>query len=515
MKNTTIITALFIFFTLFLQTELSSQQLNLTSQLQQIKNSYNVVGMSVCVVKQNSLVYSGNFGLRDINRNLPVNDSTIYRIASISKYFTAIALMKLYQQGLFNLDADVSTYLGYSLRNPYFPNDIITIRKILSHTASLRDGSGYNTFLNASYNQNPPPALQQLITPSGSYYTSDMFSSSKAPSDNYFTYANINYGIIGTLVEKISGLRFDIFCNNNIFQPLGLTASFVINDLPNINNVAVLYRKTGGNWVPQADNYNGVMPPPRNLTNYVIGSNAVIFSPQGGLRISAKDLSVIMRTMLNSGIFNGTRILNDTTVNLMHNPLWIFNGSNGNNYYGIFNTYCIGSHRTSDILQNEILYGHPGEAYGLISDLYFSKIKNYGIIFITNGGQWSSGNYSGWYNVEEDVFNACYNHLDSFLVNIKSAISVAHYFNLLQNFPNPFNSETFISFNIPDSKTLQTAELKIYDVSGKYISTLFSKSLAPGNYKIKFNASFLSSGIYFYKLSYGNYSKTKTMALLK
>lgn len=512
---TKITTAFFIIFSLFLLSETNAQQLNLTSQLQQIKNTYNVVGMSVCVTKSNSLVYSGSFGLRDINRNLPVNDSTIYRIASISKYFTAVALMKLYQQGLFSLDADVSTYLGYTLRNPYFPNDVITIRKILSHTASLRDGSGYNTFLNASYNQNPPPPLQQLITPSGSYFTSDMFSSSKAPSDNYFTYANVNYGIIGTLVEKISGVRFDIFCNNNIFQPLGLTASFVINDLPNINNVAVLYRKTGGNWVPQADNYNGVMPPPRNLTNYIIGSNAVIFSPQGGLRISANDLSIFMRLMLNGGIYNGTRILNDSTVNLLHNPAWIFNGSNGNNYYGIFNTYGFGCHRTTDLLQNEILFGHPGEAYGLISDLYFSKIKNYGIVFITNGGQWGNGNYSGWYNIEEDIFNACYSHLDSFLVKVNTGVFSVTGFNLSQNFPNPFNSETYITFEIPASKISQTADLKIFDISGKLISTVFSKSVLPGFYKIKFDASALSSGIYFYILNYGTYSQTRTMVLLK
>lgn len=516
MKIYFIIKILFLI-TFFLSSELYSQQSNLNSQLQQIKNTYNVVGMSVCVTKNNSLVYAGAFGLRDINRNLPVNDSTIYRIASISKYFTAVALMKLYQQGLFSLDEDVSTYLGYTLRNPYFPNDIITIRKILSHTASLRDGAGYSSFLNASYNQNPPPALQQLITPSGSFYTTDMFSSSKAPSNNYFTYANVNYGIIGTLVEKISGVRFDIFCRNNIFIPLGLTASFVINDLPNINNVAVLYRKTGGNWVPQADNYNGIMPPPRDLTNYVIGSNALIFAPQGGLRISAKDLSIFLRLMLNGGIYNGIRILNDTTVNLLHTPSWIFNGSNGNNYYGIFNTYGFGSHRTNDLLPNETLFGHPGEAYGLISDLYFSKIKNYGIIFITNGGQWGNGNYSGWYNIEEDVFNACYNHLDSFLVKTPAEISNIYEFHLEQNYPNPFNSETYISFKIPSSNSGVSyfTELKIFDITGKEIYSLIKKYLLPGLYKFKFNASKLSSGIYFYKLIQGNRTNIKAMVLQK
>jgi len=495
-----------------LTSEVFPQTSNLNLQLQQIKNTYNVVGMSVCLIKHNSIVFSEGYGLRDIGRSLPVNDSTIYRIASISKVITAMTLMKLYEQGLVNFDTDISSYLGYILRNPYYPNDVITIRKILSHTASIRDGTGYNNFLTASYNNNPPPALQSLLVPGGSYYTADMFSSSKSPAENYFTYANINYGLIATLVEKISGVRFDLFCLNNIFIPLTVTTSFVINDLPNINNVAVLYRKISGNWIPQADNYNGVMPPPRNLTGYIIGSNAVIFSPQGGLRISGNDLSVIMRTLYNGGIFNGTRILNDSTVNLMLNPEWIYNGSNGNNYYGIFNTYGLGTHRTTDLLITDTLYGHPGEAYGLISDMYFSRYKNYGIIFITNGGQWGNGNYSGWYNIEEDVFQACYAHIDSFLVNTEKESVTLKEICFFRNFPNPFNPVTNIQFEISEKGAVK---IEIFDVQGRFIQTLNYKTLEQGKHCVLWNAGNYPSGIYYCKLTVNKFSETMKLILLK
>lgn len=152
-------------FILILPLNLLSQSNTLDAKLQSIRTQYNVVGMSIAVTKGNSLVFSKGYGLRDLSRNLPVNDSTVYRIASISKMITATALMILYEQGLFNLDDDVSNYLGWSLRNPNFPNDKITFRKLLTHTSSLRDGSGYSQFLTDTYNNNPPPLLQSLLRP--------------------------------------------------------------------------------------------------------------------------------------------------------------------------------------------------------------------------------------------------------------------------------------------------------------------------------------------------------------
>lgn len=501
-------------FILILPLNLLSQSNTLDAKLQSIRTQYNVVGMSVVVSKGYNLVFSKGYGLRDVSRNLPVDDSTVYRIASISKMITATALMILYEQGLFNLDDDVSNYLGWTLRNPNFPNDKITFRKLLTHTSSLRDGSGYSQFLTDTYNNNPPPLLQSLLRPGGTYYTSDMFDASRSPAINYFSYVNINYGVIGTLVERLSNKRFDIFCKEKIFDRLQISGSFNIQDIPNINNVAVLYRRSGGVWVPQFDNYGGVKPSPRDLSSYVIGTNGVIFAPQGGLRISANDLSKFMLMIMNGGILNGVRILNDSTVEKMLIPSWIYNGSNGNNYYGIFNTYGFGCSRTSDLLPGEILYGHPGEAYGLISDMYFSKIKDYGIIFITNGGQWGYGNYSGWYNIEEDVFKACKSFVDSLMLDIDVNKFNPQQFVLYQNYPNPFNSKTKIRFSISD---FGFTILKIYDLLGREIAVLVNESKIPGEYEVEFDADKynLNSGIFVYQLKNSSFVQNKKFILMK
>ena len=97
--------------------------------------------LSVLAIRGGNVVYEGQFGQRSVEQNLPANSQTLYRIASVSKLVAAIGFMKLVETGDIDLDADVSNYLGFSLRNPNAPGDVITSRMLLSHTASVRDAS--------------------------------------------------------------------------------------------------------------------------------------------------------------------------------------------------------------------------------------------------------------------------------------------------------------------------------------------------------------------------------------
>jgi CubicO group peptidase (beta-lactamase class C family) len=329
-------------FVLHLHTLVVNAQ-SLDDQLSQITATYELIGMSVVEVCDGQISFSKGYGIADYDDEIPITDSTLYRIASISKSVTATALMILYDQGLFGLDDDINAYLGYAVRNWHYPNDPITFRMLLSHTSTIVDGTKYTNFLNATYSQNPPPAASAYFVSGGAYYSSNIFLNRKPGT--YFTYSNSNFGLIGTLIEKISGVRFDIFCRQNIFDPLGMTASFNIQDIPNISNVAVLYRYIGNNWIPQADNYNGVMPPPLNLDQYTVGNNGFIFGPQGGLRTSANDLAVFMLMLANYGTYEAASILESNTAQLMKTIQWQYNGSNGNDYYGLFKAwglrYCM------------------------------------------------------------------------------------------------------------------------------------------------------------------------------
>jgi len=373
-----------------------------------------LVGMSVAVVCHAGITDVHHYGMADLTRSIPVTDSTMYRCASISKSVTATALMKLFEQGYFSLDDDVGDHLDFNLRNPYHPEQPVTFRMLLSHTAGLADGSGYGSFLSATYNNPSPPHISSLLLPGGSYFSWNMWLD-KQPGV-YFTYANINYGIIATLIESISGIRFDIFARDSVLIPLGITGRFDVSDIENISNVAVLYR----NAVPQADNYQGIAPDPPNLSGYTLGTNGLIFAPQGGLRISATDLCRFMIAHMDGGQYGGTAILQESTVELMHQPQWNYIGVNGNNYYNLFNRWGLGFHLTTNTPGGDIVIdgvnmtGHPGEAYGLISDMYFEKEKQFGLVFMTNGyygtAGYAWGNYSAFYSVEEEVFAAIETH---------------------------------------------------------------------------------------------------------
>lgn len=389
---------------------LAAHAQTLQQQLQAVAITNGLVGMSVVTTCGTALQDVVHTGRRNIALDLPVNDSTRYRIASISKLVTAIGLMRLHEQGAFGLDDDVSSALGFTFRNPAHPATPITYRMLLSHTSSFQDGTGYADFLSATYGGTPPPPISELAAPGGDWYTANMWRT-EAPG-TYYTYSNANFGIIGTLIEGLSGQRFDAYMRQQVLLPLGIHGSYNVQDLPGVGDLAVLYR----NSAPQADNFGGVMPPAPDLGQYAIGTNGLFFAPQGGLRVSALELARIASLLASEGTYNGTALLQPVTVALMLGNEWTWNGSNGDNYYGLFRSWGLGVHRITAqsggdvVFPDTPLFGHAGEAYGLISDLYVDTTSGFGLVFITNGytpgNAYGFGSNSAFYSVEEQVYAA-------------------------------------------------------------------------------------------------------------
>lgn len=467
-----------------------------------IGRNYGLTGMSVHVFSEGKGEYQYSYGKRDISRNLPVNSHTKYRIASISKYITAAAVFILADRELLDLDASASDYLPFELINPYFPRDSITVRQLLSHTGSLRDVYAYSNFLMVTYNSNPPPGLDQLLTPGGQYYSTSLFSSKHSPSKKYFQYSNMNYGLLGSIVEAVSGKRFDVFCREEIFVPLQMDADFNVYRLSDINNLAVLYRGS----TPQADNYLGVRPQEPDLSQYVIGSNGLKFAPQGGARASAEDLVKFLKANMKKEILMSSRAFDE-----MHNAVWIYNGSNGDDYNGIFKNYAHGNHMSTDLLPDEMIFGHSGEAYGLIADAYFSLDKEYGIVFITNGGNWGYGNYSAWYDVEEEVFQTAFRnipHLETGITNKKISNDIPR----TDVYPNPFNETVFFKVNLDDRYRI---DLKIFDLTGATVLSIRDSIYTEGTHHLSCSFYGYPSGIYIYQISVDDYKESGKLLLVR
>ena len=347
-----------------------------TSAINSVLNNYDYVGLAVAVVYNNQIVYSNEFGVKNIETQEKIKKDDLFRIASISKTFTSTAIMQLYEQGKFDLDDDISDALGYIVRNPRFPETKITYRMLLSHTSSLSDAEGYFDY----------DILKPEINPN---YANAYWN--YAPSEKY-NYCNLGFNLLGALVEIHSGVRFDIYIRQNILLPLGITdAGFNVDSLNNSKFVK-LYNRQDAVWEESKDAYKSRA---NEMQNYTLGKNAVLFSPTGGMKISATNLAKWMLCRMNYGTLDDVKIISEETSKLMFTPVEPTNGKS---------TYGFGIWQADDLVEGEILIGHTGGAYGLLSAMFFEPNKKFGVVMMTNGATPKEGKNK----ILADVINAMY-----------------------------------------------------------------------------------------------------------
>jgi len=377
--------------------------------LDSIMLHHGLIGFSLVAVYEGNIVMSEHRGLARLSHEKKTDRNTLYRFASVSKAITAMAFMMLEQEGLVDLDEDISNIMGYAIQNPHHPEVPVTPRMLLSHTSGLLDGSSYMPFLlNETYENPGAPSIRELICSEGAHYGEDLWH--HALPGTYFSYSNLGYGLLGTIIETVSGQRFDLFVKGRILQPLGIRGGFNVRDIENPGDLAVLYRKTDGAWQPQADHFPGGMLSAIDFSVYRPGTNALLFGPQGGLRIAAEDLAKIMILLVSRGTYDDIGILKPETVQKMQEVQWHYDGSNGDNYRKLFNCWGLGLWLTTlqpgadMVVPGFRMRGHAGQAYGLLSGMYFHNDPDFGIIFALNGkaGAFSPGQRSALY-LEEEV----------------------------------------------------------------------------------------------------------------
>jgi CubicO group peptidase (beta-lactamase class C family) len=328
--------------------------------IQELMQRSPMVGLSVAVVKNNKIVYTHSFGLKDIASQTPLTDSALFRIASISKSFTATSLLQLVEAGKLSLDDDVSKLVGFTVRHPQFPDVVITLRLLLSHRSGLNDSQGYFTL--------------DVINPAKNPNWAKCYSN-YAPGTGY-RYCNLNYNLAGTILERVSGERIDQYVKHHILDPLGLYGGYCVDSL-DASRFATLYeynKDSGFVAAPAA-----YAPRSAEIAQYTMGYSTPLLSPTGGMKISATDLAKYMLMHLNQGKYKGGRILRKKSARLMQTPLSADEG------YGM-------AIMTRDSLVNgHTMKGHTGSAYGLYSTLFFDRKQRSGVVAITNGSQAGAG----------------------------------------------------------------------------------------------------------------------------
>lgn len=322
-------------------------------------------------------------GLANKETGRPVEANDPVRIASISKLIMALTALRLMDEGKVDLNRDVSDYLGWRVRSPFHPQAPVTLAHLLSHKAGLSDAAGYVIPLGDSLEAKfADPAAWRDTGP---------------PGEAAFEYANLGSPVVATALEAASGERYDRLVERLVFKPLGVKAclNWIGCDTDMQARAVTLYRHTGD----AARDDPADMPPQCpfpvaegqacDLDAYVPGTNASVFSPQGGVRIGMVDLAKIGQGLLR---MNRDGFLSDTAMRR-----W-FGGMAGAAYqhepgapavdfcaYGLAAYALVDEAPCSDDLfgDGNGRIGHGGEAYGLRSGLWLSFEKATSFAYFT------------------------------------------------------------------------------------------------------------------------------------
>jgi CubicO group peptidase (beta-lactamase class C family) len=350
--------------------------------IQEKMKANNVPGLAACIVKKSGMAWSRGFGWADIENKIPMTDQTIQNIGSISKTITATAVMQLWERGRFKLDEDVNKYLPFQVQNPHFPDCPITFRQLLTHKSSIKDGPAYN----ASYSCGDPTIplkdwIKDYLTPGGKYYSeSENFHTWKPgtveiPKDGPRAYSNVGFGLLGYLVEVISGTDFSQYCQKNILTTLGMKSTRWYLAGVNIADHAIPYTYLPDDFkLPEGTTVETLLP---RFTGQHLKTGGYfahcLYSfpnyPDGLIRTSVQDLSCFLRAYINDGAYGKKKLLKKETIRTMLSDEHF---GRGLCWYKM------------ELKSGDVVWCHGGRDPGVLTQMLFRPKDGVGVIIFFN-----------------------------------------------------------------------------------------------------------------------------------
>ena len=335
----------------------------------------NIPGLIACIIQNGEIIWSNSYGYSDIEDKDTMNLDKIMMIASISKTITSTAIMQLWEKRLIDLNADINRYLPFAILNPNHLNDSITIAQLLTHTSSIKDAG--MTYSNSYSCGDPTMSLREWIfnyfDPKGLYYDEKENFYSWSPGNGY-KYSNIGFGLLGYIVEEVSGIPFNEYCNNNIFKPLGMkNTGWFLHEIDTSRCVTpyvfVSKDEDWGEWIYRLSKNTNIKQLPSD-DNFPLCQFGYYNYPDGSVRTCIKDLSKFLISFMNAGKLNDVKVLkNKTTKKILSLQL------DDNEIQGL----CWFK------MDNHDIWGHSGYDHGTATQMYFSREFNIGIIIFQNG----------------------------------------------------------------------------------------------------------------------------------
>lgn len=357
---------------------LQSQQ-ELTDKLTEISKTVTFNGFGVALVNDKEVLYQNGFGIANIKADTKYTENTVQNIASVSKTFIGLAILKAQELGSFKLDDSINEYLPFKVVNPEYTNVPITIRHLVTHTSSIVDSKEYltrNVILKDTTNLaanlkidisptkfNPPSTklsveeyLKNMLDTNGKWYSKDAFSENQP--GKIYEYSNVGASLAALVLEKATGTTYDEFTTKYILKPLKMNSSGWSFNTINFSNYSPTY-------------INKDTPYPYySLIGY----------PDGGMLTTTSDMSKYISELLKAYFGNGTLLLKESYREYFTPQLKAENfiDRDTSEYSDEYNSgITIGFGSTGN-------FGHTGGDPGMFSVIWFLKDRKMGRYFVTN-----------------------------------------------------------------------------------------------------------------------------------
>lgn len=338
-----------------------AQGLSMDERVDEVFRATKTVGGAFVVAQHGEIVYERYYGEQQKTTHVPVTEKTYFRGASVTKLVTGIGLMKMMDEGILDPDEDISTYLGYTVRNKCFMDTPITLRMLMSHTAGLVE--------NASFGRK-------------SSILSDMIDIQKKASANFkaevrpgseYAYSNFGAGITGAIVESVTGMDVSSYMRKTLFEPLGIDAAYSATQLAEPDYIAATYKKDGTLYAAPSyllrQEYIQEAAPDIHYRTTI-----------GSLLIRPRDLARLGIALCGDGTVDGMQVLSEEAVMAMrqeHSPET--DGITADSPYTFFTI------RQDTLFEGLRVYGHQGTDEGIVCNLYVEPENELVIAVMTNG----------------------------------------------------------------------------------------------------------------------------------
>lgn len=338
---------------------------------------YGAIGVQVAVIENGQVTdtFASGWATKDVEKMTALHKM---RVASISKVVIGMEAMRLREQGILDLDAPMGTYWGVSMKNPYYPNDPVTIRSLMNHTSSIIvAGDDVSRSYRAVRSRLSGGSGYRKVRP-GSIYG--------------WAYNNYGFSVLGMTLELAANGTMDDLLRRDLLDFMEIDAAFAPGDLRDSSRLVTLAYHGGGvaRSVSKQRSLHSASTP---------GASGSYFA--GGLTISAYDLGKLVALLANDGRYEGLQLMKPESVALMEtvNEVQLSDGS----YQGLSLRY------RTNIYGRDRLYYHTGSAYGVYNCMSYDPDTGDGVVVLTVGASATKdgqGIYAVCGEISHEIYNA-------------------------------------------------------------------------------------------------------------